>query len=506
MEEVSQKPKKGFFNFIEKTGNALPNPTLLFGILALFVLVLSLIGSLLGWGGVNPATGEQVDTINLLSREGVHRIILEMITNFTSFAPLGVVLVAMLGLGIAETSGLIKTALNAMLMKTPAYMITAMVIFVAKLSNVASDIGYILIIPLAGVIFHSLGRNPIAGIAAAFAGVSGGFAANILITTNDALLAGISTEAARIIDPMYEVLPTANYYFMAVSMFFVVISCTLVTTKWIEPRLGKYTGDVPREEIVQATPLEKKGLKRAGWVFLAWFAIILIGLIPENGLLRGNDGTVLASPVFRGFIAILCLMAGTAGIVYGYTVGVFKKGDDVVKGMNDSYKTLASYMVLVFFAAQFVAWFRWSNLGMIIAVNGADALTNANIGLIPLAIMFVVFTAFLNLFIGSASAKWALLAPIFVPIFMLLGYSPELAQVIYRVGDSPTNIITPLLPYFALIIVYCQKYDKKAGLGTIMASMIPYSLVLFVGWLIILIAWISLGIPLGPGTPMFFGM
>jgi aminobenzoyl-glutamate transport protein len=460
----------------------------------------------LGWSGVNPATGETVNTVNLLSREGLHRIILELITNFTSFAPLGVVLVAMLGLGLAETSGLIKTALNAMLMKTPAYMITAMVVFVAKLSNVASDIGYILIIPLAGVIFHSLGRHPIAGIAAAFAGVSGGFAANILITTNDALLAGISTEAARIIDPLYEVLPTANYYFMAFSMLFVVVSCTFVTTKWIEPRLGKYMGDVPREEVAPPSDLERKGLKRAGWVFLFWLALIFAALIPENGILRGFDGKVLTGPVFRGFIAIFCMMAGTAGIVYGYTVGTFKKGDDVVKGMNDSYKTLASYMVLVFFAAQFVAWFRWSNLGMLIAVNGAEALTSAEIGLIPLTIMFVIFTAFLNLFIGSASAKWALLAPIFIPIFMLLGYSPELAQVIYRVGDSPTNLITPLLPYFALIIVYCQKYDQKSGLGTILATMIPYSIVLFIGWIIILVSWILLKIPLGPGTPLFYGM
>jgi aminobenzoyl-glutamate transport protein len=293
---------------------------------------------------------------------------------------------------------------------------------------------------------------------------------------------------------------------MAFSMFFVVVSCTLVTTKWIEPRLGKYMGDVPREEVVPATDLERKGLKRAGWVFLFWLALIFAALIPENGILRGFDGKVLTGPVFKGFIAIFCMMAGTAGIVYGYTVGTFKKGDDVVKGMNESYKTLASYMVLVFFAAQFVAWFRWSNLGMLIAVNGAEALTNANIGLIPLAIMFVVFTAFLNLFIGSASAKWALLAPIFIPIFMLLGYSPELAQVIYRVGDSPTNLITPLLPYFALIIVYCQKYDQKSGLGTILATMIPYSIVLFLGWIIILVSWILLKIPLGPGSPMFFGM
>ena len=506
MEEVSAKPKRGFFNFVERTGNALPNPALLFGILALFVLVLSVICSLLGWGGVNPATGEEVVAINLLSRDGIHSIILNMVTNFTSFAPLGVVLVAMLGLGIAETSGLIKSALNAMLMKTPPYLITFMVVFAAKLSNVASDLGYILIIPLAGVIFHSLGRHPIAGIAAAFAGVSGGFAANILITTNDALLAGLSTEAARIIDPVYEVLPTANYFFMAISMFFVVTSCTFVTTKWIEPRLGKYTGDVKQEPIIQPTALEKKGLARAGLVFLGWFVVLLIGLIPENGILRGTDGTILQSPVLRGFIAILCLMAGTAGTVYGYTVGTFKKPDDVVKGMNDSYKTLASYLVLVFFAAQFVAWFRWSNLGMLIAINGAEILQSANIGLIPLAIMFVIFTGFLNLFIGSASAKWAILAPIFVPIFMLLGYSPELAQVIYRVGDSPTNILTPMLPYFALIIVYCQKYDSKAGIGTIMANMIPYSIILFIGWLIILTGWILFGIPLGPGSPMFYGM
>ena len=506
MEEVSTKPGKGFFHFIEKTGNALPHPAILFALFAAGTLILSTVGWLLGWSGIHPVTGEQVDTVNLISRDGIHRIILEMVTNYTGFAPLGIVMVALLGIGVAETSGLIRAAINAMLAKTSANSITFMVIFTAIISNVASDLGYILIIPLAGVIFHSAGRNPIAGMSAAFAGVSGGFSANIIIGTIDPLLAGLSTEAANIIDPNYYVLPTANYYFMAVSTFLIVIAGMVVTVRWIEPRLGKYTGDVEREIISQPDALEKKGLKRAGLVFLGWFVLFAIGLVPENGILRGDDGSVLQSPVLRGFISLLFLMAGSAGIVYGYTVGKFKKAEDVITGMNDSFKTLVTYLVLVFFAAQFVAWFRWSNIGLLMAINGAGALQSANIGLIPLVIIFALFAAFLNLFIGSASAKWAIIGPVFIPIFMLLGYSPELSQAVYRVGDSVTNIITPMMSYFALIIVYYQKYDKKAGIGTIMACMIPYSIAFFIGWMILLIGWIMLEIPLGPGSPLYYGM
>jgi len=278
----------------------------------------------------------------------------------------------------------------------------------------------------------------------------------------------------------------------------------VVTVKWVEPRLGKSADDVEREEMTQPSDLEKKGLKRAGLVFLAWFALMAAGLIPENGILRGTDGSMLTSPVLKGFITLLFLMTASAGAVYGFTVGKFKKADDVISGMNDSIKTLASYLVLVFFAAQFVAWFRWSNLGLLMAINGAGILQDTNIGLIPLVIIFVIFTAFLNLFIGSASAKWAIIGPVFVPIFMLLGYSPELSQAVYRVGDSITNIITPMLPYFALIIVYYQKYDKKAGIGTIMATMMPYSIALFIGWTGLLVAWILLNLPLGPGVSMFY--
>ncbi|MDR0437421.1 MAG: AbgT family transporter [Bacteroidales bacterium] len=515
MAELLSKPKKGFFYYVEKGGNALPHPALLFGIFALTILVLSAIGGLLGWHGTHPATGEEVHVVNLMSREGLHRILLEMVTNYTSFAPLGVVMVAMLGIGISEHSGLIKAAINALLVKTPAKLITIMVVFTAVISKVAGDLGYLLVIPLAGVIFHSLGRNPLVGMSAAFAGVSGGFTANIFITSFDPLLAGLSTEAAQILDPSYEVLPTANYYFMATSALMVTAVATLVAVKWTEPRLGKYSGDVPREEIVEATPLEKKGLRNAGWVFLGFIAILVVGLLPEinigglhipEGILRGaGENPILNSPVLKGFITILFLMFAAAGSVYGFTIGLYKKGDDVIKGMNESVKALSAYLVLVFFAAQFIAWFKWSNLGVLLAVNGASALQSLNIHIIPLAIIFIIFTAFTNFLMGSASAKWAIMGPIFIPIFMLLGYSPELSQAIFRVGDSITNIISPMMSFFALIIVYYQKYDKNAGIGTIIATMLPYSIALFISWVVLLIIWIVFNIPLGPGVSMFYG-
>lgn len=497
---------KGFIRFIEKGGNALPHPAILFAIFALITLIVSAIGGLLGWSGIHPATGEAVNVINLLSKEGVHRILLEMVNSYTGFAPLGVVMVALLGIGVAESSGFIGTAVKALLVKAPPKSVTFMVVFTGVLSNVASDVGYILIIPLAGVIFHSLGRHPIAGMAAAFAGVSGGFSANILIGTIDPLLAGLSTEAAQILDPDYVVMPTANYYFMFVSTFLITILGTIVTDKIVEPRLGKYTGDVEPEAITKLTPVERKGLRNTGLAALVWTALILIAIIPDNGFLRGPDNTILHSPLLRGFIAFLFLIASSLGIVFGYTVGTFKKSSDVINGMNQSFKTLVSFLVLVFFASQFVAWFQWSNLGVLLAISGAEFLQSLNISLIPLVIMFIIFSAFINLFMGSASAKWAIMAPIFIPIFMLLGYSPELSQAVYRVGDSVTNIISPMMSFFALIIVYFQKYQKEAGFGTIVGNMLPYSIAFFIGWIALLIAWILLGLPLGPEAPLLYNV
>ena len=497
---------KGFIRFIEKGGNALPHPAILFAIFALITLIVSAIGGLLGWSGIHPATGEAVNVINLLSKEGVHRILLEMVNSYTGFAPLGVVMVALLGIGVAESSGFIGTAVKALLVKAPPKSVTFMVVFTGVLSNVASDVGYILIIPLAGVIFHSLGRHPIAGMAAAFAGVSGGFSANILIGTIDPLLAGLSTEAAQILDPDYVVMPTANYYFMFVSTFLITILGTIVTDKIVEPRLGKYTGDVEPEAITKLTPVERKGLRNTGIATLIWLVLILIAIVPDNGFLRGPDNSILHSPLLRGFIAFLFLIASSLGIVYGYTVGTFKKSSDVINGMNQSFKTLVSFLVLVFFASQFVAWFQWSNLGVLLAISGAEFLQSLNISLIPLVIMFIIFSAFINLFMGSASAKWAIMAPIFIPIFMLLGYSPELSQAVYRVGDSITNIISPMMSFFALIIVYFQKYQKEAGFGTVVGNMLPYSIAFFIGWIALLIAWILLGLPLGPEAPLLYNV
>ena len=489
---------------VEKVGNALPNPAALFGLFALIVLVLSGIGSYFHWSGLHPATGDPIGVVNLLSKEGLHRILLEMVNNYTSFAPLGIVMVALLGIGVAESSGLVKAVIKALLVKAPRSSLTFMVVLTGILSNAASDVGYLLIIPLAGVIFHSLGRHPVAGMAAAFAGVSGGFSANLLIGSIDPLLAGLSTEAARIIDPDYYVMPTANYYFMVVSTLFIAFAGTWVTKAIVEPRLGSYTGDVEQEDISTITPKEIRGLVWAGIAFLLFLIIFAIGLIPQNGFLRGPDQTVLHSPLLKGFIAVLFIMAATCGVVYGYVAGTFKNHNDVIAGMNNSFKGLVSFLVLVFFASQFVAWFKWSNLGLLVAVQGAAWLQSANLGLVPLVVLFIILSGFINMFMGSASAKWAIMGPVFIPMFMLLGYSPELSQAVFRIGDSVTNIISPMMSFFALIIVYFQKYDAKAGLGSLMATMLPYTITFFIVWTLLMIAWILIGLPLGPEAGIYY--
>lgn len=498
---MKKSPIAIFLNGVEKVGNALPHPATLFGLFAVTVLVLSAIFAALGSSAIHPGTGEVFEAVNLLSRNGVHMILTEMVNNFTSFAPLGIVIVAMLGIGLAENSGLIAVLIRSLVLYSPEKYLTFIIVLAGILSNLASSVGYVLLVPLAGTIFIAIGRNPIAGMAAAFAGVSGGFSANLVLGTIDPLLAGLSEEAARLVDPEYLVNPTANYYFMVASTLLIATLGTWVTEKIIVPRLGSYNNDnVEKEEINRLTAIEKKGIKRSSLVFLGFIAILLAGLIPENGILRGTDGSFLKSPVLKGVVALLFIVAGLMGVVYGVITGKFKNDADVMKGMAESMKSLAAYIVLVFFAAQFVEYFNWSNLGIILAINGANFIQSLNLGLIPLAILFVIFAGTINLVMGSASAKWALLAPIFVPLFMFLGYTPELTQVIYRIGDSVTNIISPMMSFFALIIVYFQKYDEKAGIGTLVATMLPYSIVFFLGWVVLMIIWILTGLPLGPGA------
>lgn len=498
---MKRSPITIFLNGIEKVGNALPHPATLFGVFALLVLIFSAIFAALGSSAEHPGTGEIFEAVNLLSRDGVHMILTKMVKNFTNFAPLGIVIVAMLGIGLAENSGLIAVLIRSLVIYSPEKYLTFIIVLAGILSNLASSVGYVLLVPLAGTIFIAVGRNPIAGMAAAFAGVSGGYSANLVLGTIDPLLAGLSQEAARLVDPEYLVNPTANYYFMVASTFLIAFLGTWVTEKIVIPRLGNYSNsNIENEEIARLTPIEKKGIKRSILVFFGFIVLLLIGLIPENGILRGTDGSFLKSPVLKGVVAILFLVAGIMGIIYGVVIGKYKNDADVMKGMSESMKTLASYIVLVFFAAQFVEYFNWSNLGIILAINGASFIQSMNLGLIPLMIMFAIFAGSINLVMGSASAKWALLAPIFIPMFMFLGYTPELTQVVYRIGDSVTNIISPMMSFFALIIVYFNKYDEKSGIGTLVATMLPYSIVFFIGWIILLVCWLLIGVPLGPGS------
>src|SRR6056297_101493 len=501
-----QKLFTKFLNVVEKVGNALPHPATLFAIFAILTLLLSSVGDLLNWQAVHPGTEEVIEPINLLSKEGVHKIILNLVENFTDFAPLGIVLVAMLGIGIAERSGLIGAVIRMLVLSSPRKTLTFIIVLAGILSNIASNVGYVLLVPLAGVIFHSVGRHPIAGMAAAFAGVSGGFSANLILGTIDPLLAGLSQEAARIVEPGYIVNPTANYYFMVASTFVIAFAGTWVTEKIVVPRLGKYESDTEQDKLERLSRKEKKGILYAFITFLLIIGGILWGVLPENGILRSEDGSFLSSPVIKGVITVIFVLFGLTGLVYGIVTKEFKSDADVMKGMGESMKTLAMYIVLVFFAAQFVAYFKWSNLGMIIAITGAKGIMASNLGIIPLMILFVLFAGFINLMIGSASAKWAILAPIFIPMFMFLGYSPELSQVVYRIGDSTTNIISPMMSFFALIIAFIQKYDSKAGIGTIISNMLPYTIVFMLIWIVMLVAWILIGLPLGPDAGLYYSM
>jgi aminobenzoyl-glutamate transport protein len=496
-----------FLSTVERIGNLLPHPATLFAGFALLVVVLSGVVAQFDVSVVHPGTGAEVRPFNLVSAEGLHLILTKMVTNFTGFAPLGTVLVALLGIGIAEGSGLIGAALRAVVLASPKRLLTFVIVFAGVISNTASEVGYVLLVPLAAVIFLAAGRHPLGGLAAAFAGVSGGYSANLLLGTIDPLLAGLSEEAARIIDKSYTVNPACNYYFMFMSTFLIAGLGTWVTERLVLPRLGTYTGEERPEAIRGATPQEKRGLIYATGAIALFAAWLLWGLLPADGFLRDpKTFDILHSPFMSGIVALIFLSAAIAGIAYGIGAGTFKSDNDVMKGMSKSMETLGSYIVLVFFAAQFVAYFNWTNLGLILAIKGAAFLQALQLGPIPLMLAFVVVSALINLVMGSASAKWAIMAPVFIPMFMLLGYSPEFTQMAYRVGDSVTNIISPMMSYFALIVAFIARYDKKAGIGTVISTMLPYSVVFLIGWSLLLIVWVLLELPIGPGAPMFWSM
>jgi aminobenzoyl-glutamate transport protein len=486
---------------IEWVGNRLPHPATLFALMAAGVVAGSAVLSGIGFVARHPLTGEQVVAISLLNGDGLRRMVTSLVTNFTSFVPLGTVLVAMLGVGVAEGSGLLSAALRALVLSAPRRLITLVVVFSGVMSNAASEAGYVILVPLAAVIFLAVGRHPLAGMAAAFAGVSGGYSANLVLGSVDPLLSGITQEMARIIDPSYTVNPAANYYFMAASTFLVTALGTWVTERFVEPRLGAYAGPERAGTIERLRPEERRGLIAAGLAFLLLAALLVAAVVPRGGVLRDPaTGGVLHSPFLQGIVTIIFVVFLVPGLAYGIATRSIRNDNDAIQAMGRAMKGLGVYIVLVFFAAQFVAYFGWTRVGLITAIQGAELLRSIGLTGVPLIVAFVLVTAGMNLFMGSASAKWAIMAPIFVPMLMLLGYTPELTQAAYRVGDSCTNVITPMMSYFALIVAFSERYEPKSGIGTIIALMLPYSIVFLLCWMLFLVAWMLIGLPVGPGA------
>ncbi|MDX2187349.1 MAG: AbgT family transporter [Opitutaceae bacterium] len=494
--------------FIERAGNALPQPATLFAALGGVVLLLSAVGSWLGWSASHPTNGDTLVVTNLLTIEGLHRIVGNVLTNFVQFPPLAVVLVALLGISVAEHVGLIRALVRLLVLLAPKRAVTALVIFAGVLSHVGSDVGYVLLIPLAGTLFHALGRHPLAGIAAAFAGVSGGFSANVLIGATDVLLGGITQSAAQLLAPGYVVTGLANYFFMASAAIMIIVVGTWITHRVVEPRLGAYAGRAVAAPLEPLSREEKRGLKFTAGFALLFGIVLLAGLYPEHGYLRGlkEPASLLRSLVLTHLVPFIFLAGLGAGLAYGAGARTLRSDRDVVKGMEAAFSAMGPYLVLAFFAAQFIAWFNWSNLGMLLAVNGASSLRSLGLESqpIPLMVALVFFSAAADLVMGSASAKWTLLAPIFVPMFMLLGYSPELVQAAYRIGDSCSNIISPLMTYFPLILTFVHRYDDRFGIGSVIAMMLPYSLAFITFWTLMLVFWIWLELPLGVGAGLYY--
>lgn len=490
-----------FLDIIERAGNKLPDPAALFFLGLIFTWILSWF--LGGYSFEIPSTTGPIEksVVNLLTLEQFVYFLTKMIPTFVGFHPMGVVLTAVLGVGIAEKSGFIHAGIKALLKVTPSFLLTPMIILVGIVSHTAADVGYVLVIPLGGVIFAAAGRHPLAGIAAAFAGVSGGFGANFIPSAVDPLLQGLTQAAAGIIDPSREVNPLCNWWFASASSLLVILTGWWVTDKIIERHLEHTHIDEEKdlEDLGELSQTEKRGLIGGSLVMGATLMALIVLAFPSDSLLRDQAGslTSFSAPLMQMIVPLIFLLFALPGIVHGYLSKTFTSHRDIIKGMKESFETMAYYLVMAFFAAQFIFAFSQSQIGALVAVKGAKLIREMEMSGASTLVGATLFCSLINLLIGSASAKWALLAPIFVPMLMQLGISPEMTQASYRVGDSATNIITPLMPYFPLVVAYAQKYASKLGIGTMISLMLPYSVVFLVTWTILLLIFWVFGISLG---------
>ncbi|PKE48061.1 AbgT family transporter [Macrococcoides caseolyticum] len=503
---VEQKvKKKGFINrsldIIEKSGNKLPDPVVIFISLCLIILFASFVTGKMGVSAKNPADGKVIEAVNLLTPEGIAKIISEAVNNFATFPPLGLVLVVMIGVGVAEKTGYFETLMKYTIEKTPRKIIVPMIILVGILGNAAGDAAPIVLPPIAAMVFIKLGYHPVAGLVMAYASALGGYSASLMIGMSDALIVSFTEPAAKLVDDSVPVNAVMNYYFLCVSTVVLLIAAWFVTVKITIPRFGAYKSDV-HTAAEDVTPTERKAMIYANIALLIAMVVVTLLAVPENGLLRNaKTGSLIQdSPLMNGIVPIITVLFFVPGLVYGFVAGTMRSTKKFAEMLGDAMSTMGPFIVIVFFAAQMLAYFKWSNLGTIIAIKGAEALQWQNGVVLILGVL--ALSAFINMLIGSASAKWAIMAPILVPMLMLLGFHPAFTQVIYRVGDSITNPITPMMPYLPLLLSYAQRYVKDIGLGTLIAALMPFSVAFGIFWTILLIAWYLTGLPVGPGGPI----
>lgn len=521
MEKAVEKKKTVFMRFLDQVeiiGNRLPQPVTLFGILAVAVVLLSGIGGLLNWSATgelyDSATGEMtmqtVKIVSLMNAAGVRYMLTTAVNNFVTYAPLGVVLTLFFGIGVADGSGFLAVMIRKLVRATPKWLVCPTIVFVGVCSNIVSSSAIVILVPLSALIFLAYDRHPFAGIAAAMAGISGGFSANLLITDVDTVSSGVTTAAANILDPNYAVTPVANWYFMVASTVFLAVVGTFVTERIVEPMLGKFDPSMAGESLEggdfqEVTARESRAMKVSLLVLFLMILSVVAMCIPGNSWLRNPDtgSLIVDSTLMNGMIPLLTLMFFVPSVIYGFMVGTFQSEKDVVAQINKTTASCVSLITLAFTAAQFVKYFNYSKLGTVIAIVGADFLAKINMPKLLLLAIFIVFGAFINIFMQSAVAKWIIFAPLFVPMFMKLGIAPELTQLAYRLADSCTNCITPLNSFLPFIIVILCKYKKDSGMGTYLSLLLPYSMVFLVTWILFFVLWVGIGIPIGPASRLF---
>lgn len=509
-QEAKQKKTSFFMKMlagIEKAGNKLPDPVILFAIICTALLIISALVA--GTEVVHPGTGATITAVSLLTKENLQWILMSFPSNFLAFAPLGAVLTIVLGCGYAEKSGWLVGLVRLAGSKASARTVTIIVVFVGIMANQCGDAGWIVLPPLAAMLYMAVGRNPLVGIFAAYAAVSTGMAANLLISMSDVLAGSFTIAAAQTLDPSFEGNMAMNWWFLIVSTGILLLSGVIATDKIVEPRLRGRHSDIQIETTEELTALERKGLKAANWTFIGLLVLLVVLSIGPGAFMKDPATDSLmsnSSPLLGGIVSIVTIAFFIPATVYGKIAGTIKSGNDAVRMLGDAMRDMGGYIVLAFVAAQFSAWFTKSQLATVIAVKGAEILKSMGLGSVGLIVGLIIVSCIVNLFIGSASAKWAILAPVFVPMFMVLGMHPAVTQMAYRIGDSITNVLSPLFPYATVLLAYVRKYDKDAGWGTLFSNMLPYSILMGISWTVLLIIYVVFNIPLGPGGPIYYTM